>query len=85
MSMSRIILAFDTGFNWEVDDESILCFRGPAELTTLVDKVEESHVGYLPLGELARRIISENYSWDIITTQYVSMFLEGLSTVEGEG
>jgi len=49
MSMSRIVLAFDTGFNREVGEETLLYFRSSAELAGLIKKVEESYGDYLHL------------------------------------
>jgi glycosyltransferase involved in cell wall biosynthesis len=74
MNMSRVTLAFDTGFNREVGGETVLYFKNPSQLASLVGRVEKSYSSYLYLGELARRRVSENYDWDKIIAQYDLMF-----------
>jgi glycosyltransferase involved in cell wall biosynthesis len=68
--MSKIILAFDTGFNREAGGMSILYFSTPEQLATLVDGIEESYGSYLHLGELARQRVSQTYDWDKVIDDY---------------
>jgi glycosyltransferase involved in cell wall biosynthesis len=77
MRMSKLVLAFDTPFNREVGEESLLYFRGPEDLAELIIRTEKSKGDYLPLEKLAKRRVLLNYDWSAVMGDYHSIF--GLS------
>jgi rhamnosyltransferase len=78
MTMSRIILAFDTGFNHEVGNGSILYYSDSSGLASLITDVEENYESYAHFGDLARRRVTERYGWDEAMGEYRLIF--GLSS-----
>jgi rhamnosyltransferase len=74
MSMSKVVLAFDTGFNREVGGESILYFRDSADLAMMITRVELAYQSFVPIGALARQRISVNYNWDKLMEDYALIF-----------
>lgn len=77
MSMSKLVLAFDTPFNREVGEECLLYFNDSEDLAELMIRVEKSKGDYLLLGTLAKQRVSQAFDWSAVMGDYYSIF--GLS------
>lgn len=78
MATTRVNLLLDVAFNKEVADDSALYFsKREGSLAALIKEVEEFTPDRInELGNMSKKRIRENYSWDQIIDQYELLFCE---------
>jgi glycosyltransferase involved in cell wall biosynthesis len=73
------IIALETVFNREMlanDKHGIFFEKTKGSLTHLIEQVEQNPHQLALLREISRQRITENYTWEKITAQYVALFEE---------
>lgn len=74
MIMKNIVIAHDNKFNREVGGDSLLYFDTTYMLKDIIERIDKNIVEYLQLKEEAYNRVHEEYSWDQIVENYVSIF-----------
>ncbi len=76
LSITDINILYDVSYNKEVGEESTLYFsKEEGSLVEVINKVENFKTkDYANYGDLAKKRIKEDYTWDIIVNKYKKLF-----------
>lgn len=78
LSTTNLNMLLDVSFNREVGRDGAVYFNKEtgnlAKLINKADKFDKNHI--LSLGESAKKIIEENYTWNKIVNNYEKIFLD---------
>ena len=72
----NIIIAHDNMFNREVCGEAAVYFKNEIDLSRKMKSVYKHHQSYIKLKDDVYYKIKNNYSWDKITRDYISLLQE---------
>lgn len=71
MSLTDVNVLYNVCFNRDIGEQSCMYFKSIKDLTNILDNdIDRS------LGEQAKKLASENYTWDKIVKQYKAVFNE---------
>ena len=74
LSLTDLNILYDVCFNKDIGGESCLYFKEKGSLTKILNNQKELESKKDKLGILAKKIIKENYTWEIIVKQYKEIF-----------
>lgn len=78
MSLTNVNILYDVCFNKDVGGKSCLYFKEQRSLTKLLDDAKSIDKKSKKMGEEAKKIVSENFTWPIIVSKYKELFNEAI-------
>lgn len=78
MSLTNVNILYDVCFNKDIGGKSCLYFKDQGSLTKLLDNTNSIDKKAKKMGEEAKKIVSENFTWPIIVSKYKELFNEAI-------
>ena len=72
LSLTNLNILYDVNFNKDVGKDSCVYFKNEGSLTKILDNIKD--YDRKKLGKEAKKIIEENFTWDIIVNKYKHIF-----------
>ena len=72
LSLTKLNILYDVNFNKDVGKESCLYFKKDGSLTKILDNI--NNYDRKKMGKEAKKIIEENFTWQIIVDKYKNIF-----------
>lgn len=72
LSLTNLNILYDVNFNRDVGKDSCVYFKNEGSLTKILDNIKD--YDRKKLGKEAKKIIEENFTWDIIVNKYKHIF-----------
>lgn len=74
LSLTDLNILYDVCFNHDIGRDTCLYFKEEGSLTKILDNKKLLDSSKKKLGPLAKRLISENFTWEKICNQYQEIF-----------
>lgn len=74
LSLTDLNVLYDVCFNHDIGLESCLYFYDVGSLTELLDNKKMLDMKKKPLGEMAKKRVSKNFTWEKIASEYKKIF-----------
>lgn len=78
MSLTNVNILYDVCFNKDIGGKSCLYFKDQGSLTKLLDNTNGIDKKAKKMGEEAKKIVSENFTWPLIVSKYKELFNEAI-------
>ena len=72
LSLTNLNILYDVNFNKDVGKDSCVYFKNEGSLTKILDNIKD--YDRKELGKEAKKIIEENFTWNIIVNKYKHIF-----------
>ena len=72
LSLTNLNILYDVNFNKDVGKDSCIYFKNEGSLTKILDNIKD--YDRKELGKEAKKIIEENFTWNIIVNKYKHIF-----------